>query len=180
MVGERLHKQLSEKGPELCVNTSPCLAFCCSDKDHDQKQHVEERVCLILQFQATVHHWGKSGWELKQDKNLEAGTKTRRLRAGLIPVACSASSAYILIHLKTPVQGWLPPPRPAAHQSVIKITAQDCCRPVWWRLFLLKFSPPVCLWLLSNLQGKKFTTTTSSLQNGNIVIFTRKRKGNMR
>lgn len=41
----------------------------------DQKQLREKRVYFILYFQVTVHHWGKSGQELKQDRNLEAGTE---------------------------------------------------------------------------------------------------------
>lgn len=58
-------------------------------------------------------HWGKSRRELKQDKNLETGTKTRMLRAGLVPVACSV---FILIHLKTTCAG-VPSPTWVSNQE---------------------------------------------------------------
>lgn len=56
------------KNDQSCKQV-PCFASCCSDKDrdHDQKLHGEGRVRLIIKF-----HRGKSGQELRQDKNLEA------------------------------------------------------------------------------------------------------------
>jgi hypothetical protein len=40
------------------------------------KASCGEKGLFCLHFQVTVYHWGKSGQELKQGKNLEAGTDT--------------------------------------------------------------------------------------------------------
>jgi hypothetical protein len=41
-------------------------------KHNGQNQDKEKRVCLVHASSA-VHHWGKSGQELTQGRNLEAG-----------------------------------------------------------------------------------------------------------
>ena len=52
-----------------------------------QKQGGEEGVYFNLQFQLTVHHRGKSGQELKQDRNLKTETAAEAIESFLL--ACS-------------------------------------------------------------------------------------------
>lgn len=49
-------------------------------KHYDQKQFVEKKVYLSLHFHITVHLRRQSGKELKQNRNLEAGTDARPWR----------------------------------------------------------------------------------------------------
>lgn len=46
-------KRQAREDEEILLRSLFELAFCCWDKDHDQKQHGEERAYCILQF--TVH-----------------------------------------------------------------------------------------------------------------------------
>jgi hypothetical protein len=41
-------------------------------KQHDQKASCREKGSFGLHFQIIICYWRKSGWELKQDWNLEA------------------------------------------------------------------------------------------------------------
>jgi hypothetical protein len=42
-------------------------------KHHNQRASWEEKGLFSLYFQMIVHHWRKSGQEIKQGRNLEAG-----------------------------------------------------------------------------------------------------------
>lgn len=42
-------------------------------KQNDQKASWEEKGLFVLHFQVIIHHWRKSGQELNQGWNLEAG-----------------------------------------------------------------------------------------------------------
>jgi hypothetical protein len=48
-------------------------------KHSDKKQVGQERVLFSLCFHITVHHWRKSGQELKQGCNLEAGADAKTM-----------------------------------------------------------------------------------------------------
>jgi hypothetical protein len=48
-------------------------------KCHDQKESCGGKVLFGLHFQTTTHHWQKSGQELKQGWNLEAGTEAEAM-----------------------------------------------------------------------------------------------------
>jgi hypothetical protein len=50
-------------------------------KHHDQ---VGEESLFGLHFHITVHHWRKSGQELKQGRNLEAGADTEAMDGVLL------------------------------------------------------------------------------------------------
>ena len=63
-------------------------------KHHDQKASWGWKGLFSLHFHIAVHHQGKSGQELTQDRNLEAGADAEAiggvLLIGLFPLACSA------------------------------------------------------------------------------------------
>ena len=49
-------------------------------KHYDQNQVGGEKVYLFgLQFHMIIHHWRKSGQELKQDRNLKAGAEVEAM-----------------------------------------------------------------------------------------------------
>ena len=56
-------------------------------RHHDQKQLGEERVYFSLHFHITGQHGGKSGQELKQWRNLEAGADAEAVE-GCYLLAC--------------------------------------------------------------------------------------------
>jgi hypothetical protein len=55
-----------------------------------KKQVGKERVCLLsLYFQIITHHWKKSGQELKQGWNLEAGADAEAMEGCCLLVCFS-------------------------------------------------------------------------------------------
>jgi hypothetical protein len=60
-------------GEFLRLDLQRLRVFTAVMKHHDQKVSWTERGFFSLHFQNTVHTWRKSGFELKQDRNLEAG-----------------------------------------------------------------------------------------------------------
>ena len=42
-------------------------------KENEEEANREEKGLFVLHFRVIVHHWRKSGQELKQGWNLEAG-----------------------------------------------------------------------------------------------------------
>jgi hypothetical protein len=54
----------------------------------NQKPLGQERVYFSLQFPITVHHCGKSQQELRQGRNLEAGTDAEAMEGGVCLLAC--------------------------------------------------------------------------------------------
>lgn len=99
-------------------------------KLHDQKQLWEKRVCLILQLQITVCHWGVSGQELKQGRNSEAGAGTEAMEECCL-LACSTCFP---IQLRTSCLGLALPPVDWTHtcQSLIK---EVCYTTIWIKAF---------------------------------------------
>jgi hypothetical protein len=57
-------------------------------KRHDQKASWGGKGLFGLHFHITAHHWMKSGQELKQGRNLEAGVDQGVLLTGLLSMAC--------------------------------------------------------------------------------------------
>jgi len=56
-------------------------------KHHDQRANWEGKGLLGLHFQIVVHHRRKSGQELTQDRNLEAGADAEAVEEGCL-LAC--------------------------------------------------------------------------------------------
>ena len=74
-----------------------------------KKQVGEERVYSAYTFHTAVHHQRKSGQELTQGRNLEAGAEQKPWRmflTGLFPLACSAC---FLVEPKTTSPEMVPP-----------------------------------------------------------------------
>ena len=81
-------------------------------KHHGQKASWEGKGLFGLHFCIAVHHQRKAGQELKQNRNLEAGTEAEAMEGScLFPMACSAC---FLIEPRTtssrvalPIMGWV-------------------------------------------------------------------------
>jgi hypothetical protein len=52
------------------------------------KSYVERKGFVGVYFHTIVHHWSKSGQELKQSRNLEAGADVEPME-GYCSLACS-------------------------------------------------------------------------------------------
>ena len=55
-------------------------------KHHDQSKL--ENIGFVLHFHIVVHHWRKSGQELKESRNLEAGADAEAMEGSSL-LACS-------------------------------------------------------------------------------------------
>jgi len=102
-------------------NSVPVTFFLCCDKSPWPKISLEERVSFCLYFQATVHHWGKSGQ--KPGSRSWCRGHGGALLTGLLLMACSAC---FLIPSRTTFRGVAPPSMagfpPPPCQSLIKKT----------------------------------------------------------
>jgi hypothetical protein len=108
-------------------------------KPQDPRQ-PERRQDYFLPFQVTGHHWGKSGQELKQGRNLEAETDSKAMEPGSL-LACSPwlVQPAFFTEPKTTSPGLSPPTviRVLLHQSTInKMHNRFAYSPVWWGHFL--------------------------------------------
>ena len=71
-------------------------------KHSDKKQVGQERVLFSLCFHITVHHWRKSGQELKQGQNLETGAGAEATDGRCCWLACSSWLAQHIFFLIGP------------------------------------------------------------------------------
>jgi hypothetical protein len=103
----RQHRQRSlSQGSERNKTKSGVSEECLS---HDQKASWGGKGWFSLHFQIIIHHWRKSGQELKQGWNLEAGADTEAMgECSLLACFYMACSACFLI--EPPAQGWHHPP----------------------------------------------------------------------
>ena len=81
--------------------------FIAAMKHHDQKESWGRKGLFGLCSQFIVHHWRKSGLELKQGRNLEAGTDTETIEGCCLQVYVTwiAQPAF-LWNPVSPAQGW--------------------------------------------------------------------------
>lgn len=107
-------------------------------------------------IQATLQHWGKSRQELKQDKKLEAETKTRLLLAGLIPVACSACD---FIQLQTTCAGLASPTSVNNQENTPGLFVDQCDRGI----FSIEVSSSQMALAYVKLQGTKIHNENQQL-----------------
>jgi hypothetical protein len=94
---------------------------------------------LGVHFQIIVHHWRKSGQELKQDWNLEAGADAEAME-GCCLLACLswlAQHAFLYNQDHWPRYGTTDLGRALPHQSLIeKMPNRFAYSPIVWQLFL--------------------------------------------
>ena len=111
----RLSEDLALKADtpvEVCssaVQTEPCPSqlFGCCDKGHNQKQLGGRKDLFGLYLPITVYHWVKSGRELKQSNNLDAGTEAEAKQECCLQI-CSFCLALLAFWytLAPPAQRW--------------------------------------------------------------------------
>ena len=105
------------------ISTSLSCCFITVIKHLNRKLLGQERVCFILHFHITVHHWTKSGQELKYNPGWD-------LLTGLHPRACSnffPTAPRVTCPLWGTTHGEL---------GLLNNTSKPCPRPIWWVHFL--------------------------------------------